>query len=437
MYFQTFINHLYLSNQIINFKKYIMKRKSLLILAALMSVFVNSAYAGNIITCVPGDIVSAKVAAAADGDIVELTQSGDYLWNSSVKPLGIMNITIRAAAGLATRPVIKAVAPVNFNLLWLGTYAGAGNSSATFDGVVIDGMNIAPVVFTIKSMHASHNVDVTMNNCVVRGLVTVGTVTPTTFSYSNSATNKNPNNITVTNSIFDYTGAGVLNCTGEGRPKYATFTNCFFKGKFVKALFNAGTFTVDLWSLDHCTFDGNNGMDVSLWGNAEIKNCIFSNNSSTGSGSTANYFGTGGDLKTKCGVYYTGTSTGLFLDVMMDATTLRTDPKLDANGFATAPEYTTPGGTDSNPIGFYEANGLTLGYTALHTIRANNQISIYQNGSTFTVKGIDNASYAVYSVAGNQVANGQISNGTMQLNGVKQGMYILKTNNQVAKFELK
>jgi hypothetical protein len=182
-------------------------------------------------------------------------------------------------------------------------------------------------------------------------------------------------------------------------------------------------------------------MDLSLWGNAVIKNCIFSRSTATGSGSTANAFGTGGNLMTKCGVFYNGTVNTMFATNMMDATTLLTDPKLDVNGFATAAEY-VDAGTDGNSIGFYEPLvGLTVEAvnsftTGLITPQSESSLTVTQQGNSFTVIGIDNANYAVYSIAGTEVANGQLTNSKMQLS-LNKGIYLLKANGLVAKFTVR
>jgi hypothetical protein len=177
-----------------------------------------------------------------------------------------------------------------------------------------------------------------------------------------------------------------------------------------------------------------------MWGNVDLKNCIFTNSTSTGSGSTANAFGTGGNLMTKCGLFYAGAADKAFQDAILDATTLRTDPKINQFGFATAAEYKTPGGTDSNPIGFYEANGLTV--ESLTTGISNTKMDsksliVSQVGNSFSVNGAADAAYAVYNVTGKKVAAGVLSNGKMNLNVARNGIYLLNTNGKVAKFVVK
>ena len=74
--------------------------------------------------------------------------------------------------------------------------------------------------------------------------------------------------------------------------------------------------------------------------------------------------------------------------------------------------------------------------TGLFTPRSVATLSVTQQGNVFTVKGIENSNYAIYSVAGSELANGQITNNKMQLN-LNKGIYLLKANGQVAKFAVK
>jgi hypothetical protein len=416
-----------------------MKKITYFLFIALMSLYCNSSSAATI-TVNPGGDVAAALTACANGDIIELSAVGTYQWLAQINPKE-KSFTIRAKAGLASRPIIEAGPVINFGLVFSQAQTVTGTATHTFDGIAFDGL-MRPTTFFVLKCAAGFNIDVVINNCSFKGIANATTpANITALTYSNTAPNVNPDNLTITNSVFKFDGLGVFVGSGAGRPKTVTVTNCFFQGKYVKTFFNAMTFPVDLWKFDHCTFDSNNAMDVSLWGNADIKNCIFSRSTSTGSGTTANYFGTGGNLMTKCGVFFNGAENTMFANNIMDATTLRTDPKLDVNGFATAAEY-VDAGTDGNSIGFYEPLvGLTVEAvnafaTGLFTPRSVATLSVSQQGTVFTLKGIDNANYAVYSVAGSEVANGQIINNKMQLN-LNKGIYLLKANGQVAKFAVK
>jgi hypothetical protein len=417
-----------------------MKKITYLLFAALLSLSTGSASAA-VITVNPGGDVAAALSTCANGDIIELSGAGTYYWNAMIDNLA-KSFTIRAKAGLTSRPVIEAGTAINFGFTFARNQVAPSpaNVTQTFDGISFDGKMRATTFFIIKD-NVGFNTDVVINNCRFTGITNPTTpANITALTYSNTAPSPNPDNLTISNSVFLFDGLGVFVGSGIGRPKFVTVTNCFFKGKYGKTFFNSGVYPVDLWRFDHCTFEANNGMDMSLWGNAEIKNCIFSNSTATGSGSTANAFGTGGNLMTKCGVYFNGTEDTMFTNNMMDASTLRTDPKLDANGFATAAEY-VDAGTDGNSIGFYEPLfGLTIEVinptTGISTPRSNVSLTVSQNGNMFTVNGIENADYSVYTVAGNAITHGNITNSTMQLS-LNKGIYLLKSNGQVVKFAVR
>jgi hypothetical protein len=413
-----------------------MKKIFTFFLFAFFSLMVSTSSAETIV-CVPGDDIALKYLNAVDGDIIELSTDGTYIWSQRVDITVPKTITVRAAAGLSARPIIQmqSEAEVLFMLFYnLGTSSGV----VTFDGLEIDGNMKTGSLVAVKCS-TNYNTDVVMNNCLVKNLKNSTTASSITcFTYSNLGTgNMNPNNLTVTNSIFKFNGQGVLAASGVGRPKNVTFTNCLFKGRYVKTIGNASNQLVDLYLIDHCTFDSNNSMDVSLFGNVDLKNCIFSNSTSTGSSSTANAFGTGGNLKNHCGLFYAGAANKAFPDALLDATTIRTDPKLDANGFATAAEYLGKA-TDGNPIGFYEAPGLTIeANTALNEVKYLKNISVVQNGTVFTFRGVEDGACSVYSMNGSKLFAGQITNETLELTNLNRGIYLLRVNNKVLKFAVR
>jgi hypothetical protein len=69
-------------------------------------------------------------------------------------------------------------------------------------------------------------------------------------------------------------------------------------------------------------------------------------------------------------------------------------------------------------------------------LSAANTFTVAQSGTNFTVNGIADAAYTVYSVSGSQVATGVIKAGNFQMNANK-GIYLLKVNGQVAKFSVR
>jgi hypothetical protein len=415
-----------------------MKKTKSFIFAALLSIFSISASAA-VINVNPGGDVAAALSICESGDIIELSAEGTYYWNSQINPKE-KTFTIRAKAGLTSRPIIEAGTAVNFGFTYTTSQTVAGSATQTFDGITFDGMMRATTFFIIKDALGS-NTDLVINNCRFTGIANPTTpANITALTYSNSAPSPNPNNLTITNSVFLFNGEGVFVGNGKGRPKYITVTNCFFKGVFVRTFFNSGTYKVTLWKFDHNTFEGNNGQDMSIWANCSIKNCTFSNNISRKFAGDANAFGTGGNLKTNCALYYLVGDGYMFPTDNFDATIVRTNPKLDANGFATASEYLGKA-NDGKPIGFYKATGLTVevvnaSTTGLISTRSDATLNVSQQANGFTVSGISNAKYAVYTVGGSQVATGVIVGGEFQM-ATNKGIYILKTNGKVAKFAVK
>jgi hypothetical protein len=76
------------------------------------------------------------------------------------------------------------------------------------------------------------------------------------------------------------------------------------------------------------------------------------------------------------------------------------------------------------------------GTTAINSSSAANTFTVAQSGANFTVNGIADAAYTVYSVSGSQVAIGVLKAGNFKLNANK-GIYLLKVNVQVAKFSVR
>lgn len=105
----------------------------------------------------------------------------------------------------------------------------------------------------------------------------------------------------------------------------------------------------------------------------------------------------------------------------------------------------TAGATDESNIivtatsdyGYVSTKTISVSSTtnATNLNKINNQaLYVVQNGKKFIVKGVTNNAYSVYSLNGCQVASGLIKDGNIQLNNLNQGIYLLKTNGQVAKF---
>jgi hypothetical protein len=430
-----------------NFKKNIVMKKLNIVIALIISGFVLNTYAAET-TLTAGQSVSVAFSAAANGDVITLSQSGDYTWTNQLSVTTPKSITIRAAAGLLTRPVIKvqgstAGVAISFMMFY---NAGTSGGVLVLDGVEFDGNDKLTSSVVAVKVATGNNLNIRMKNCLVRNTYNAATSLAPVFTYSNTATNPNPDSLYIENSTFiasqlGFKTSGVIWTSGVGRPKNAIFKNCYFKGPFEKmAIANAGTGAtngVETYLIDHCTFDGMSGKDIQLantaTGTSVVRNSLFINNT----GAVANDLGTGGDYKTSCGIFGAANFAITYTASLMDGTTLLTDPVLSTGGhFATDNAYITPGGTDGLPIGYYAASGIT---TKVNTNVANDTyMSVSQVGQKLMLNGTSTTgTYRIFDVNGNSVASGIYTNSTISLKNSTKGLYLLKTNNQTLKFILK
>ena len=278
--------------------------------------------------------VGAVIASAISGDIIELTTSGgSYSWATAVSLSSSMTITVRAAAGLAARPVITNTfggTPITFN----------DHCEFTLNGVEIH--NAAANYFISVSGYTDGTWAYTNNfhidNCKISGLGAYGLV-KTVFNHPT---------LSITNCEFSSNANSVLKWTGYvGKPTTLSLTNCLFKG-------NTGSNAVIVWdaanppaspTFNHCTFQNNTAKDLDL-NVAKIPvmtNCLF-----VGS-SQASVVGT--DLNVSNIGVYPGGNTSYFST--SGASTLITDPALDSNGYATTATYIGTGSDERN-IGYYD-----------------------------------------------------------------------------------
>lgn len=395
-----------------------------------------------VITVNPGDDVSVILQGAKDGDIIELADVGDYIWTKHVQT-NLSSFTIRAAQGLASRPVIKTVGnPWAFMQVWGGT----GKGTVTIDGIVFEatGARGATTAFFLSDLkNAGADLDIVMNNCFVRGNLDY------VFICANAAVQKVINSIAISNSVFvlDMPVGGVIRNYGEGRPKTASVINCFFRGKMEMALGRNWNFPIENWVVDHCTFDGNNSNDIVINGGNGItaitnfKNCIFSNNTMSGvNNSTLWPNEIGANTLSSSAVFNYVQAGGAFRTTDLSTAAVTKDPKFNSKGFATAAEYI---GTalDGNNLGFYmPQNGLTEEIITLSTgissPKSTSDISVNQQSNNFSVTGVDSEYYAIHSLSGALVAKGKMQNNAFEFKA-KQGLYLLVSGSKSIKFSVK
>ena len=341
-----------------------MKNIKRIFLYTVISILVQNAYSITIQLTAPADI-KTTFALANDGDIIELTTSGGaYTWSAKATVSNDKSITVRAAAGLAVRPIIlwSGATPAATNYFVQYSPAGTSTKTMTFDGIEFDGANKVGALFLGKCTGTS-NLIVLINNCVIRNILAGSQV----CLYSAIVGSTIYGDLTVQNTEFRNFGSTVISPTGTtASPNNVSFINCLFVGPTTGILTTAAVkmavSNYNSITLDHCTFNGLNIAEFftkSSLGVSSIKNTIFANSTNATNtqlnqfGSTPNFINLGSD----CGIYYTaaGTLGTIYPSLRTSAVSKWTDPVLDSDGFATATPYLT-GSTDGKPIGYYNTN---------------------------------------------------------------------------------
>ena len=429
-------------------------KKIALLTITMCIVFLMSLNA-KVITLVAGNNVGTTLSAVGtlSGDTIELTQTGTYYWNAQVAigngstSFAPKSITIRAKAGLVTRPVIQCLAASN--IFALALYKTDG-SSIVLDGIEFDGNNKVSYIWVIKSYNlgaaaVAPKFNVKMNNCYIHNLAFGSNANAQAISYSHTAPIPAPGFLSISNSIFQNIPTAAYYTDGLGRPDSLNFYNCYIKGPFtatgaqqVAAISNkqAVAGAIRKIIIDHCTFDGNDKQDLNLLNvsadassSTIIQNSIFLNNT----GTIENALGTGGNYMTKCGIYGATNMATVYPANTYDATTLLTDPMLDATGhFATAAEYGNLGG-DGNTLGYYYT---PITPTELNPTKYNLDYSVTQNGNFLSIKGVTNAYFQIIGLSGSLIKSGFMNANNIDIQSLNKGMYILKLNNKATKFIL-
>jgi len=426
-----------------------MKKISTLLFVALMSLFSMTALGATIQVSAPADLYTTY-SSMNDGDVIELTTDGGaYTWGTKLGSTA-KSVKVKAAAGLSTRPTISLPAQAAVFSANVGT-SPALTPSYEFDGLeFIGNPTITNFIIAGKTLTGG-DFTVTINNCKFSGF---SNAIATYFSYANSQATtqitKNYGNLKVTNTIFldgysVYSVGSVVGSNTFCTANEIEFTNCYFKGILRNTIAHntAGILSASLL-FNHCTFDGcanvanykelSIGSTGTTGGPAVVKNCLFANR---GASTTANILGAAGaESNVKNAVYYTGTGTldAIYpIAILGDYVTagLNVNPVIGTNLEATASVYYNAG-SDGKTIG-YVASGITTAVPKSVTV---NNFTVSQAGANFKINGIADTAFTVYAVGGSQVATGVIVDGNFQMTANK-GIYILKSNGQVAKFAVR
>jgi hypothetical protein len=359
------------------------------------------------------------INGAADGEVINLT--GDAYTFSPRASILTKSLTIQAGPILTARPVITVG---QGGIQFIAT--GSTPQTLTLKGLEFDGNALATGLTQGKNV-AGGNFTVTVDNCKTSNFATATAM----FFYSAASGLSVYGDLTVTNSVFvgPYPLALMATAGTTTSPNNITFSNCYVTG------FNTNTTAITVVAatalagitFDHCTFQ--NGATSSRRvltlpaGTPQVvKNCIFVDQPGTGANTIAANVANDKNVVFNAGLETRWANFG---------TLLTTNPVVGTNGVTTESTYYNAG-TDNKTIGFYGAPGLG---TSILKVNANN-LSISQSGSLFTVLGAVNNAYAICSISGTQLANGELINGTMNLN-LNKGIYILKSNEKVAKFTVK
>ena len=360
-------------------------KKLILIFLVFFLSFCSSNTSATIIQLASGNVATA-VNAASSGDIIELTTSGGaYSWGTATDISSASQITIRAQAGLAVRPIIKPSTYLANQLIKMST---TGGLALTIQGVEYDANNTMPV-FVWVAPTSGANYSINIDNCYIHGL-NVGNL----GAFHTSGGTAGTNSLTVTNSIFDMSGWSVFvgHQNDFSRIKDMSFSNVYFKGSSnsVGTINGSASYVgQSSYNFDHCTFDSNTQVDLMLYnstgGTTTITNTIFANNSST----TSNILANGNLNVSNVGIYYTA---GIVSTVYptSGANTLLVNPAIGSNGVATESAYLRAG-TDGKNIGFYittpyvSASKTTLsGFTYLQGTGPSAEQSFNVNGSNLS-----------------------------------------------------
>ena len=271
-----------------------------------------------------GQYTAAQVAqlktdlAAGTYDIYELTESATYaISSSSSTNLTIggakTNVTIRAASGLTTKPIVKLTSSYTTNQSLYIFNSTIASLTITFSGIEFDGLNTSNASYQPELFYETGtNNTIYVSNC-----------------YIHDFTNSNPNG------IMRFDGAGtsldVQNCTidkcsgrgflfqttpaayGSVNFKNNTFSNTGTVGSSSSIVYcrtsSGNKATNTNVSIDHCTFFTAPATTQILvfqqiTGNLSITNCIFD---AMGTGSTFSTSVTGSTTINKC--YLAGFTT--------------------------------------------------------------------------------------------------------------------------------
>lgn len=401
--------------------------KKITLLATLLTISsIISVYAGEI-AIDQTQSLKTTIMTAPEGSVIVLTDdAGIYPCATIDGPsMAAINITIKAAPGLTTKPTIQFVSGQDMSSYFFLKDGG----SLTMEGVIFDGSHTLFAVFLSQYTNLA---SITLNNCdfinctnqagTAGGIVVAKKGTASSWTIPVGTVN-------VTNCRFyDVPSQIFLNTSASFAD--VTFSNCYIKGNSTAEAFTNTTTKPNTYVFDHITMDGRNFRELSVTANTSIKysNLIFANN---------NYVAKSllpGTITSQDKLAFFNYVPGR--NVLI-ATVDGIDPKFGAKHIATAPEYVNKG-LDGKTIGYFGDGLPDVPPSALNNVIAAS-LSIYPtilsgNDVIKVTDAPDAASFKVLSAYGATVFSGQLINGNIKLNNLSNGFYFVKVNNAVAKF---
>lgn len=369
VYLFSSIEYLYLSSYIQIYFQHneIMKKIKILLLVAFFNTLIFSSFAATVWPIAAGNnpYTAYSNAGFNSGDIIELTTSGGaYTWSTKISTLS-KSFTLRAAAGLAIKPIVTL--PIG---VFIGTSNNTDAQTVTLSGIEFDGNAGCTSISTPKAA-AGGSFNISVSDCVFRNFAAATKF----FAYSASGTGWAAaaqwyGSLIVSNCKFlrPFTSVAYYS-TSYGGASVTSFTNCYIEGGTATVLGNlAGNAnTTTSFTVDHCTLNNAGGatgseFNVKNGGTSTtiVKNSIFTNNpGGVASNVIAAGVNPGNAANLNNGVFYSGTTPliGTKYPTALLGSYLTTDPMLDTDGFATATDYLS-GPTDSKPRGFYNTSTL-------------------------------------------------------------------------------
>ena len=373
-----------------------------------------------------GADLGAAITTAADGDTITLTSASVYTI-PDYQPIG--SIVLQGDASLSSKPTVRELTASSTN----GLFALKEGGSPSIDNLILDANGNYRVLFCLVDLIG----DISITNCDIINYINGAIVSKGVTDFSKSGS------IYVENCTA--TGVGMFLLSGSAGATAKSFKDIYVINTLIKGAQGAGNVGAsetiaayeganapddklkpETMTITHCSFVGNNRPEfrISTLTSTTISDCIFANNSGTGSVILGQ-----GNWDTKCAVFLYGPDY-LTFKVCTDVTKLiMTDPKFDSNTIATATPYVDQG-SDGKTIGYYNAGQIK---TDVKSIKATS-FKVFQQDKKLVVIGApENANYQLFDLNGKLLKKDIISNGLINITSLKLGVYLFRVGTETTK----